>query len=119
MRKTIVAVDFDGTICENDFPKIGKPIKDVIEILKKLDEEEVILILWTCREGELLEEALEYCAKYEIPIHYVNENYPELPFKTSNKIYADFYIDDRAHSVDWRDNYKKIMNHEKDEFIKV
>ena len=58
-----IAVDFDGTIVTHEYPRIGKPIPFAIETLKRLQQEgHHQLILWTCREGELLQEAIDYCA---------------------------------------------------------
>jgi len=47
-----IAVDFDGTIVENKYPQIGKPIIFALETLKKLQEEGHLLILWTYRSGK-------------------------------------------------------------------
>ncbi len=105
MKYEVVAVDFDGTICENAFPDIGKPKKNIIKYVKRLAKEGSKIILFTCREdGEkrkLLSEAVEFCEKHDIPIYAVNENpdniYPAL-YKTpvGRKMYADLYIDDKA-----------------------
>ena len=57
----IIAVDFDGTIVEHKYPAIGKEIPFAIETLKKLQQERHFLILWSVREGRLLEEAVEFC----------------------------------------------------------
>ena len=54
----IIAVDFDGTIVEDKYPKIGKLRGNAIEVLKKLQEEGHYIILWTCRDGSELEEAV-------------------------------------------------------------
>ena len=57
------------------------------------------LILWTNREGMLLEEALEWCAERGLVFDTVNENLPELIELYKNdcrKINADIYIDDKA-----------------------
>ena len=56
-----IAVDFDGTIVEHRYPKIGEEIPFATETLKMLAKERHKLILWTVREGELLEEAIEWC----------------------------------------------------------
>ena len=53
-----IAVDFDGTIVENKYPKIGKPLPFAFETLKAFQKKGCVLILWTCREGELLDEAV-------------------------------------------------------------
>lgn len=97
-RPIIYAVDFDGTIVENDFPNIGKLHEGVRDyILEKHDEGHTI-ILWTTRQNEKLDEALKFCIENGIPIDYVNENVPWLEFDTSDKIFADVYVDDRSYN---------------------
>lgn len=93
----IIAVDFDGTIVEHAYPKIGKPIPFAIEVLKKLQQEERhLLILWTVREGRLLKEAVEYCKRSGLEFYAVNNNYPEENRGVEpRKINADMYIDDK------------------------
>jgi len=91
-----IAVDFDGTIVEHAYPKIGKPVPFAVEVLKKLKNEGHTLILWTVRDGELLDEALEYCDKNGLSFYAVNRNYPEEKSgEYSRKISTDLYIDDR------------------------
>ena len=92
-----IAVDFDGTIVENRFPEIGKPIIFAVESLKKLQSEGHRLILWTYRHGERLNEAVEFCEKNGIRFYAVNKSYPEEEFDNtiSRKILADIFIDDR------------------------
>ena len=95
----IVAVDFDGTIAHTAYPKILSPVYETIEFLWKAKSDGAIIILWTCREGEALKQAVEWCEKTGVPIDYVNENAPEMAAKYGNnsrKISADIYIDDRA-----------------------
>jgi hydroxymethylpyrimidine pyrophosphatase-like HAD family hydrolase len=93
-----IAVDFDGTIVEHKYPTIGRPLLFAFETLKKLQEQQHQLILWTYRSGRELAEAVEFCRKHGIEFYAVNKNYPEEVFdeKTvSRKIMADYYIDDR------------------------
>ncbi len=93
-----IAVDFDGTIVEHKYPAIGKPILFAIETLKKLQEQQHLLILWTYRSGKELDAAVEYCRKNGVEFYAVNKNYPEEVFdenSMSRKIQADIYIDDR------------------------
>jgi hypothetical protein len=93
-----IAVDFDGTIVEHAYPRIGKPIPFALEVLQKLQQEEHHrLILWTMREGDLLQEAIDYCEKNGVWFYACNKNYPEEEFQEGNsrKIGADVYIDDR------------------------
>ena len=73
----IIAVDFDGTIVEHRYPAIGKEIPFAIDTLKKLQEEGHRLILWSVRENELLDEAVEFCRQRGLEFYAVNTNYPE------------------------------------------
>ncbi len=92
-----IAVDFDGTIVENQFPAIGKPMLFAFETLKVLHEKGFRLILWTVRTGAELEQAVEFCKQNGVEFYAVNRNYPEevLDGETSRKIEADIFIDDR------------------------
>ncbi len=92
-----IAVDFDGTIVENRFPAIGKPMLFAFETLKALQQQGFILILWSVRQGKELEEAVDFCRENGIDFYAVNANYPEEKFdsETSRKIEADIFIDDR------------------------
>lgn len=108
-----IAVDFDGTIVRHEYPKIGKPIPFAIDVLKKLQyEEHHMLILWTVREGKLLEEAVDYCKSQGLEFYAVNKNFPEETFTeiSSRKIVADLYIDDRnlGGLPDWGVIYRMI-----------
>lgn len=103
----IIAVDFDGTIVHHEFPEIGAVKPFALEILKNLKEQGHRLILWTCRadnpDRKYLTEAIEYLQERGIVFDAVNANVPGLGFETSAKVYADVYIDDRAHNanIDW------------------
>lgn len=107
-----IAVDFDGTIVENKYPEIGKPIMFAIESLKKLQEEGNLLILWTYRSGTELENAVEFCKKNGINFYAVNKSYPEEVFdeSQSRKIQADIFIDDRNMGglVGWGEIYQTL-----------
>ncbi|UJH91082.1 hydrolase [Antarcticibacterium sp. 1MA-6-2] len=96
-KQLTIAVDFDGTIVENRYPRIGKPLLFAIETLKKLQDEGHHLILWTYRCGNELEEAVEFCRSKGINFYAVNKSYPEEVFeeRISRKIQADIFIDDR------------------------
>lgn len=92
-----IAVDFDGTIVTHEYPAIGRPIPFAIEALKRLIEDGHQLILWTVREGELLDEAVRYCRERGVEFYAVNSNYPEeMPeHHEPRKLTADLWIDDR------------------------
>jgi len=93
----VIAVDFDGTIVEHRFPKIGKEIPFAIQTLKMLQEDGHRLILWTSREGKELDAALNFCLRKGVVFYAVNKNYPEEETTgfAGRKIIADVYIDDR------------------------
>ncbi|MDR2956055.1 MAG: hypothetical protein LBV43_13345 [Prevotella sp.] len=92
----IIAVDFDGTIVEHEYPKIGKPIPFAIETLLKLQQEGHTLIMWSVREGKLLQEAVDYCAKKGLKFYAANKNHPEEDRATAGrKLTSDMFIDDR------------------------
>ena len=108
-----IAVDFDGTIVTHEYPRIGKPIPFAIEALKRLQQEDHHqLILWSVREGHLLEDAVEYCRHRGLEFYAVNTNYPdEKPEERPNrKVTADVYIDDRnlGGLPDWGIIYQMI-----------
>ncbi|MDR2056907.1 MAG: hypothetical protein LBP83_01225 [Dysgonamonadaceae bacterium] len=111
----IIAVDFDGTIVEHEYPRIGKPIPFAIEVLKKLQEEEGhTLILWTMREGKLLQDAINFCESRGLKFYAHNKNYPDeiIEEGTIRKISADIYIDDRniGGLFDWGIIYRIIKS---------
>lgn len=93
-----IAVDFDGTIVEDAYPRIGKPKIFAFETLKMLQDNNHKLILWTYRHGKRLEEAVEFCREKGIEFYAVNKSYPEESVdltEMSRKISADIFIDDR------------------------
>lgn len=94
----VIAVDFDGTIVDDKFPEIGREKIFAFETLKALHNDRHKLILWTCRSGKRLEEAVEFCRSKGVEFYAVNANYPEEDIKDapSRKIVADIYIDDRS-----------------------
>ncbi len=112
----IIAVDFDGTIVTHDYPRIGKPIPFAIETLKKLQADGHQLILWSVREGELLQEAVDYCQQKGLEFYAVNASFPEekqlSTADTPRKIIADIYIDDRnlGGLPDWGVIYQMISS---------
>jgi len=93
----IIAVDFDGTIVEHRYPAIGRELPFAIETIKKLQQKQHQIILWTFRAGKPLDEAVNYCKKRGIEFYAVNNSYPEEEYdeSISRKINADLYIDDR------------------------
>lgn len=108
-----IAVDFDGTIVEHRYPAIGPEKPFAIDTLKFLCAKRHKLILWTVREGQLLDEAVAYCKKRGLEFYAVNKNYPE-EMEThegySRKLQADLFIDDRnlGGLPDWGEIYQML-----------
>jgi hydroxymethylpyrimidine pyrophosphatase-like HAD family hydrolase len=93
-----IAVDFDGTIVEHEYPAIGKEMLFAFQTLKELEKKGALLILWTFRSGKELQEAVDFCSRNGVEFYAVNKNYPEEIYDevtVSRKINADIYIDDR------------------------
>ena len=108
-----IAVDFDGTIVEHEYPNIGAEIPFAIDTLKKLQQEQHRLILWSVRKGRLLDEALEYCRNRGLEFYAANKDYPEETSddtKYSRKLKADLFIDDRnlGGLPDWGIIYRMV-----------
>lgn len=128
-----IAVDFDGTIVEHRYPAIGKELPFAVSTLRQLQQEQpdLRLILWTVREGELLRQAVEWCAERGLTFYAVNSNYPEeLPVSSASssyasgvpgcrKVTADVYIDDRnlGRLPSWPDIYRLLSGHEPEETV--
>lgn len=97
-QSKIIAVDFDGTIVEDAYPDIGKPMLFAFETLKMLQDDGHRLILWTYRHGSRLKEAVEFCRQHDLEFYAVNASFPEEDYQSreaSRKIHADLFIDDR------------------------
>lgn len=93
-----IAVDFDGTIVDHEYPEIGKEKLFAFQTLRELEKKGALLILWTFRTGEKLEEAVRFCRSNGVEFYAVNKNYPEEVFDeatVSRKVNADIYIDDK------------------------
>ena len=112
-----IAVDFDGTIVEHKYPEIGKEIPFATATLKMLINDHHKLILWSVREGKLLEEAVEWCRARGIEFYAINKDFPEEEVDKSKhfsrKIKADVWIDDRniGGLPDWGTIYEMISKH--------
>lgn len=109
----LIAVDFDGTIVEHRYPEIGPEIPFAIQTLKMLQKEGHRLVLWSVREGKLLEDAVDFCRERGLEFYSVNSNYTEEQTDHQNfsrKLKADVFIDDRnvGGMLDWGNIYRII-----------
>ena len=99
----IYAVDFDNTLAVTRFPEIVGPKAKVVAAVKMLKANGHKIILWTSRAGKDLKDAVEWCTEQGIVFDAVNEPLPEQMDRWGNdtrKVYADFYIDDKAMTVE-------------------
>lgn len=108
-----IAIDFDGTIVEDEYPRIGKPKLFAFETLIKLQDHGHRLILWTYRYGKELDDAVSFCKEQGVVFYAVNKSFPEEEFdpKYSRKINADLFIDDRNIEglMGWGEIYQKLI----------
>ena len=108
-----IAVDLDGTIVQHRYPEIGREIPFAIDTLKMLSQEGHRLILWSVREGRLLNEAVEWCRERGLEFYAVNKDYPEEERSHdhySRKLKVELFIDDRniGGLPDWGVIYRMI-----------
>ena len=109
-----IAVDFDGTIVEHKYPEIGEELPFATETLRMLIKDQHRLILWSVREGQLLEDAINWCRERGVEFYAVNKDYPEEKVEWNNhfsrKIKADVWINDRniGGIPDWGQIYQMI-----------
>ena len=99
LHTPIIAVDFDGCLCESNWPGIGDPNFKAIYELKKRQRNGCKIILWTCRVGDALDEAINWCLQWGIVFDAVNQNLPEtidLFGGDTRKVFAHEYWDDRG-----------------------
>ncbi len=112
-----IAVDFDGTIVEHRYPEIGEEIPFAIDTLKMLIKDHHRLILWSVREGKLLEDAVNWCKERGVEFYAVNRDYPEETLDNnqhfSRKLKVDLWIDDRniGGLPDWGTIYRMVRHH--------
>ena len=107
----IIAVDFDGTIVQHKYPEIGSEIPFATATIRRLIEEQHQVILWTVRQGQLLQDAVDWCKEHGIEFYAVNKSYPEEEANSGYaKVNAELFIDDRnlGGLPDWGNIYRMI-----------
>lgn len=101
-----IAVDFDGTLFKTRWPEILEPNREAIDRALEEKRNGAQLILWTCREGKLLEDALAACEREGLYFDAVNdstEDWKRIWGTSPRKVGATEYWDDRAvNTKDWR-----------------
>ena len=92
----VIAVDFDGTCVEHNYPAIGMDVEGAVDVLRELNKHGHRIILNTMRSGQRLEAAVRWFRDRKIELWAVNRNPEQEQWTTSPKVYADIYIDDSA-----------------------
>lgn len=92
----IIAVDFDGTCVEHDYPSVGIDVEGAVEVLRAIVAKRHRLILFTMRSGSKLDDAVKWFRDRKIELWGINENPEQREWTSSPKVYADLYIDDSA-----------------------
>jgi hydroxymethylpyrimidine pyrophosphatase-like HAD family hydrolase len=115
-KQKTIAVDFDGTIVEDNYPAIGRPRTFAFDTLHRLQDQGHRLILWTYRVDHKLQEAVDFCKKNGIEFYAINKNYPEEEYneQTPRKLHVDIFIDDRniGGFPGWGKIYQLLMPNE-------
>lgn len=99
MNQLIIAIDFDGTIVDDKYPEIGALKPKAAEVIRALKQRGDYIIIWTCRTGDHLLQAINYLIHHNIPFDAVNAHNPDnfkLYGNAAAKVYADHYIDDKG-----------------------
>ena len=115
----VIAIDFDGTVVEDAYPGIGKPMIFAFDTLKRMQQDGHRLILWTYRHGKRLDEAVKFCEENGIEFYAVNRSNPQeedVEPTVSRKIHADLFIDDRNFGgfPGWGAIYQNLYPQEED-----
>jgi len=108
----ILAIDFDGTLFKTDSLEIKEAKRDIIDKVKEFKKAGAEIVLWTCREGTSLEDAVKVCKEGGLEFDAINENAPswaeyqkekskEGDIFATRKIFANFYLDDRACNLEF------------------
>ena len=101
MNSYVIAIDFDGTCVEHEYPSVGMDVEGAVETLRALNNKGHKLILFTMRSGDKLDKAVKWFKDRNIELWAVNENPEQKQWTESPKVFADVYIDDAALALAW------------------
>ena len=104
----IIAVDFDGTIHDGQWPKIGEAMPGAREAINALRAEGHYIIIWTCREGRQQTEMVNWLLEKGIGFDRINDHQPDQVVtygSDARKVYAHCYVDDKnvGGMLPWKD----------------
>jgi len=103
MKKLVIGLDFDGTVVKSAYPKIGKPKFLALPILRWLMQRHTV-VLWTCRSGQYLDDALRWCRDNGLRFEFVNCNiFDRIRAYGGDcrKLSCDILVDDTAGVIFW------------------
>lgn len=92
----VIAIDFDGTCVEHNYPAMGADVEGVVEVLRDINRKGHRLILHTMRSGAKLDAAVKWFRDRKIELWAINQNPEQREWTESPKVYADIYIDDSS-----------------------
>lgn len=112
MLPKIIAIDFDGTLVKNKFPEIGEINPHVWGAALRAKAEGIKIILWTSRTGDVLNEAVQFCADYGLTFDAINDNIPEVKALgwDARKVFATLYVDDRSGTIDFDGSFAQLTH---------
>lgn len=90
-----IAIDFDGTVVEHVFPRVGKDVPGAVSVLKALVDKGHRLILYTMRSDQYLADAVNWFKARDIQLYGIQTDPEQITWTHSNKCNADLVIDDR------------------------
>lgn len=94
----IIAIDFDGTIARTDYPAILGEMPYAARVIRHLHAAGHYIIVWTCRHGNELTQAINWLLEHGIPFHRINDHNPDNLRRYGSggpKVYAHCYVDDK------------------------
>ena len=101
-----IALDFDGTLADHEYPRIGKTAPGAVEWVKKWKAAGALIILWTMRSGDFLVDAVNWCHDRDIKLDSINAGIGDRSWTDSDKAYANVYVDDAAFGCPLIENNK-------------
>ena len=91
-----IAVNFDGTCVKHKYPLVGDSVDGAVSVLKELVRKGHKIILYTMRNGDLLDDAISWFIDNDIELWGINRNPEQYRWFSSPKVFANLYIDDAA-----------------------
>lgn len=114
-RPWVLAIDFDGTICDESFPEIGNLKPNADKYINRLHDEGFHIVINTCRSGRYEGMAHQFLKELGVRYHFMNCNMPYMIDEYGQdcrKISADIYIDNKSLfglPKTWKEIYDQVI----------